>query len=335
MHNYRSPIYWSFPCGTWFQTQVRISVFLPLFLLLLCVRLQNLQLGLVFGGVFFFSVLLHEFGHVIAARMTGGSGDEILVWPFGGLAFVRPAETFRSQLLTPMAGPLFNLLLCLITLSPLVLNGRTEGLFSLFTFPMSQLSDKVFLDILELMFRANLLLLAINLIPVYPLDGGQILKTVLSSRLNREIATDISIKSGMVVGLLALIGGLFVDPSSGIFLVFLGAIIMLLNLQESFQLRSADGYDDSFMGYDFSQGCTSLDRSDDQPLPTRRPSLWQRWREQRRAEKFLTEQEQEVEAAKQLDLLLEKVHSEGIEALSDAERRLLDRVSARYRDKDK
>ena len=74
---------------------------------------------------------------------------------------------------------------------------------------------------------------------------------------------------------------------------------------------------------------------DDQPLPARRPSVWQRWREQRRAERFLREQEQEHEAEKQLDLLLEKVHSEGIEALSDAERRLLDRVSARYRDKEK
>ncbi|MCH7988548.1 MAG: site-2 protease family protein [Planctomycetes bacterium] len=335
MHSYRSPLYWSFPCGTWFQTQVRISVFLPLFLLLLCFRLENLQLGLMFGGVFFLSVLLHEFGHVIAARMTGGSGEEILVWPFGGLAFVRPAGTFRSQLLTPMAGPVFNLLLCLICVSPLVLNERTEGLFNLFTFPMSQLSEHLFLDILELIFRANLLLLVVNLIPVYPLDGGQILKAVLSARLNREIATDLYIKSGMIVGLLALIGGLFIDPSSGRFLVFLGAVIMLLNLQESFQLRSTDGYDDSFMGYDFSQGYTSLDRSDEKSLPARRPGLWQRWREQRRAEKFLKEQEQEAEAEQQLDLLLAKVHSEGIESLSDAERRLLDRVSARYRDKDK
>jgi stage IV sporulation protein FB len=332
MNSYRSPLYWSFPCGTWFQTQVRISVFLPVFLLLLCWRLENLQLGLVFGGVFFFSVLLHEFGHVIAARMTGGNGDEILIWPFGGLAFVRPAGTFRSQLLTPMAGPLFNLLVCLITLSPLVLNGRTAGLFNLFTFPISQLSDAVFLDVLVLIFRANFLLLAINLIPVYPLDGGQMLKAVLSNRLDREIANDIYIKSGMIVGLLALIGGLFVELS---FLVFLGAVIMLLNMQESFQLRSTDGYDDSFMGYDFSQGYTSLDRDDDHPRPARRPGLWQRWREQRRAEKFLKEQEQEAEAEQQLDLLLEKVHSEGIESLSDVERRLLDRVSARYRDKDK
>ena len=88
---------------------MRISVYLPLFLLLLCWRLQDVQLGLVFGGVFFFSVLLHEFGHVIAARMTGGSGEEILVWPFGGLAFVRPAGTFRSQLLTSMAGPMYRI----------------------------------------------------------------------------------------------------------------------------------------------------------------------------------------------------------------------------------
>jgi Zn-dependent protease len=314
---------------------VRISVFLPLFLLLLCFRLGDLQLGLVFGGVFFFSVLLHEFGHVIAARMTGGSGEEILVWPFGGLAFVRPAETFRSQLLTPMAGPLFNLLLCLISLSPLVLNERTEGLFNLFTFPEILFSEAVFLDILVLIFRANLLLLAINLIPVFPLDGGQILKAVLDTQFNTQITNDVYIKAGMIAGLLALVGGLFLDPSSGIFLVFLGAIIMLLNLQESYQLRASEGYDDSFLGYDFSQGYTSLDRGDDVPLPTRRPSLWRRWREQRRAEKSLREQEQEAESEKQLDRLLEKVHTDGIDSLSDVERRLLDHVSARYRDKDK
>jgi len=87
MHNYRNPLYWSFPCGTWFQTQVRISFFLPLLLILLCFQLKDLPLALVFGGVFFLSILLHEFGHVIAARMTGGSGDEILIWPLGGLAF--------------------------------------------------------------------------------------------------------------------------------------------------------------------------------------------------------------------------------------------------------
>ena len=78
----------------------------------------TLALGIAVCAVLWVSVLLHEFGHIYGARLTGGSGNEILLWPLGGLAFVRPAGTLKSQLISTGGGPLVNLALCLITLIP-------------------------------------------------------------------------------------------------------------------------------------------------------------------------------------------------------------------------
>jgi len=56
-------------------------------------------------------VLLHEFGHAFACRMTGGQADEIILWPLGGVAFVRPPERPGALLWSIAAGPLVNALL--------------------------------------------------------------------------------------------------------------------------------------------------------------------------------------------------------------------------------
>jgi stage IV sporulation protein FB len=106
---------------------------------------------------------------------------------------------------------------------------------------------------------------------------------------------------------------------------------------EFFQMRTADTLDDSFMGYDFSQGYTSLERSNkSNPSAARRRQGWlERWRERRRVAKELRARLDAEQAQAQLDEILAKVHSNGISSLTDAERRQLNRASARLRDKDK
>ena len=56
-------------------------------------------------GLLFFSVLLHEFGHCLAARMVHGDASEVLLWPLGGLAYVDVPHTPRAHFLTAAAGP--------------------------------------------------------------------------------------------------------------------------------------------------------------------------------------------------------------------------------------
>ncbi len=330
MNHRESPLYWSFTIGTWFGTRVQISIFFPLLVLVLCWKFGPV-LGGVLSGIVFVSVLFHEFGHVVAARRTGGMASEILIWPLGGLAYVQPAGVFRSRFLTAAAGPAANLALCLITLwHVLHLESAVRmNVFHPLIMPIGELSHDVVSDILVLTFTVNWVLLLVNLIPVHPLDGGRMLQTVLVSRLPGLAGAEVYIKIGFFFAFVMMFVGLIADST---FLVFIGSIVLVLNIQESFQMRAGDGYDESFMGYDFSQGYTSLERSVDGPT-VRRAGFFKRWKEKRRREKQRLAEEKEAEAAQQLDALLDKVHTQGMDSLSEAERRQLDRVSARYRNK--
>jgi Zn-dependent protease len=325
-------IFWPIPCGTWFATRVSISAWLPLLLIVICWRLESLQLGLVFGGIFIGSVLFHEFGHVVAARMTGGAADEILLWPFGGLAFTQPAESLRSRLLTPAAGPLVNLVLCGLTLKAVLDSPDASDAFHPLIVPSVDLSsDHMLSSLLVLVFVANWILLLVNLLPVYPLDGGQILQTAMTARWGNQTGIIAYIRVGCVVGLIAMFTGLI--PDGGAAVVFLGAIILLLNMQEMHQLRSGESYDESFMGYDFSQGYTSLERDEAAP-PERQPGFLERWKERRQQEKRQRKKEESAQVELQLDNILDKVHQNGIDSLTVAERRILDRASTQFRERE-
>jgi Zn-dependent protease len=114
-------------------------------------------------------VLLHEFGHAFACRQTGGQADTIVLWPLGGIAFVKPPPRPGAYLWSIAAGPLVN-----VVLFPL---------FTFFAFVLIQLQAKTvhrdFYQFVLTVWFMNGALLFFNLIPVYPLDGGQILRGLL------------------------------------------------------------------------------------------------------------------------------------------------------------
>lgn len=338
MDGHRSPFGFAIPLGTWFRTRVRFHIACPVIAVILCVRL-GFDIGLLVTAVLFVSILIHEFFHVFGARRTGGSADEILIWPGGGLAFPRPANNLYSEIMTTAAGPLANLLLCLVTF-PLVYHaapatGFQEGTFNPLVIPSFEMPLPEYLILLT--FTVNWALLLLNLLPVYPLDGGQILLSLLSERYERETARFAAMRIGMVVGLVAAGGGLmFHDPPEGpdlIWLVFLGMLLLSMNLYHFFMSQLSDQFDDSFLGYDFSQGYTSLEKSE-QREAERRPGPIQRWKMRRAEQRRLRKEQEQAEAAQRLDALLDKVHREGIDALTDAERRFLNQESSRYRSQD-
>lgn len=115
----------------------------------------------------FFIVLLHEFGHSLACRQVGGYADRIVLWPLGGVAFVAPPQRPGAVLWSIAAGPLVN-----VALVPV-----------LYFFAWSDATPAWgSLDVLRLLralWFINLGLLFFNLLPVYPLDGGQILRALL------------------------------------------------------------------------------------------------------------------------------------------------------------
>ncbi len=142
-------------------------------------------------------VLMHEFGHALACRQTGGSADRIMLWPLGGVAFVQPPQRPGAQLWSIAAGPLVN-----VALAPLL-----EVAF--FFARQRWATDAPDLFQLVRMIRfINLGLLIFNLLPVYPLDGGQILRSllwfVIGPIRSLQVAAAIGFAGGVALGLLAL-----------------------------------------------------------------------------------------------------------------------------------
>ena len=131
-----------------------------------------------------------------------------------------------------------------------------------------------------------------------------------------------------------MVVGLFGDWSP---VVFVGGVLLAVNLVLLFEEQTSELLDDSFLGYDFSEGYTSLDRSapDDAAPRTERLSPLQRWRELRRLRREQDERQQQADAERQLDDLLAKVHAHGMSSLTSREQRLLKQVSDLLRERGK
>lgn len=111
-------------------------------------------------------VLLHEFGHAIACRQVGGKAETIMLWPLGGVAFVQPPQRPGAQLWSIVAGPLVNVLLIAPT-------------GALWYWSRANVSSHDAREFFLMLAIVNAALLVFNLLPVYPLDGGQIFRSLL------------------------------------------------------------------------------------------------------------------------------------------------------------
>ncbi|MDD5140742.1 MAG: M50 family metallopeptidase [Verrucomicrobiales bacterium] len=114
-------------------------------------------------------VLTHEFGHQLACRQVGGQTHDIVLWPLGGVAYVTPPQRPGAQLWSIAAGPLVNVFLIPI-LSVLV--SASSHLHWYDTYPNAY-------ELIHNIWTINFVLLIFNMMPVYPLDGGQILRSLL------------------------------------------------------------------------------------------------------------------------------------------------------------
>jgi stage IV sporulation protein FB len=344
----RDPLSWSLPLGRLFGIVIRIHVLFPVIAVGLILRAgfhKNAEpndwiiaSGLM--GLLFVSVLLHEFGHCFGARFMDGDAHDILLWPLGGLAYVEVPHTPRANFVMVAAGPLVNVLLCLASglvlwyvadivppWSPLwepyraALDSRTNQPVLLWHVWLARF------------FYLNLILFLFNMILVgFPMDAGRLLQCALWPRLGYRQATVIAVYAGFITALCLCVYSIVKSEENGI-LFFMLALFIYVTCRQQYIILEHGG-EDSVFGYDFSQGYTSLER--DQPPPPRkrrRPSIWQRWAQRRAARKMQRDTEQREAEERRMDELLEKVQREGLQALTEEERRFLTRVSAKYRNR--
>jgi Zn-dependent protease/DNA-directed RNA polymerase subunit RPC12/RpoP len=163
----------------------------------------------------FLIVLLHEFGHALACRQVGGRANQIVLWPLGGVAYVDPPPRPGATLWSIAAGPLVNVALLPILGGAVVF---ARGQLSLASISNAQ-------DLLTRVFWINVGLLAFNILPIYPLDGGQILRSLLWFPLGRAR----SLQVATILGFIGVVG--FVGLALWMQSIWFGALaaFILLN----------------------------------------------------------------------------------------------------------
>lgn len=170
----------------------------------------------------FLIVLIHEFGHQLACRSVGGKTHDIVLWPLGGVAFVSPPQRPGAQLWSIAAGPLVNVVLVPL-LSVLAMVSSQLG------WPETNPNAH---QLIQTIWYINIGLLIFNMLPVYPLDGGQILRSLLwfpFGRANSLMAASIIGFVGVAGLLLLAVVSLFTlpDKTNAVWTALVAAFILM------------------------------------------------------------------------------------------------------------
>lgn len=226
---------WSISLGRLAGTEVRIHF--TFFLLVAWFGIAaTLQSGhaagldaVVFILAIFGCVVLHEYGHVLTARHFGISTRDITLLPIGGVASIeRMPEKPGQELLVAIAGPAVNGVIAFILIAAFGADLDPE-------LQVASVGDPK-LDFVTRLAAANVMLALFNLIPAFPMDGGRVLRALLSFRLDRMRATRIAARIGHGIAFALGFLGLFGNP----ILVFIALFIFLAASQEAYSTELED-----------------------------------------------------------------------------------------------
>lgn len=202
----------------------------------------NMAWSLIFVLALFGCVVLHEFGHALTARRFGVKTRDIILSPIGGVARLdRLPEKPLQEFLVAVAGPLVNVAIALL-LAPYLLTISGEARTMLFNillnpdgnyFPIGLSQFDYFVAGLILL---NLMLALFNMIPAFPMDGGRVLRALLSIRLERHRATQIAAYIGQGLAILFVGYGLFF--ASNIFYLLIGGFVFMAAAGEYRMVRT-------------------------------------------------------------------------------------------------
>jgi Zn-dependent protease/predicted transcriptional regulator len=220
---------------------IKVFIHWTFTLLLLWIVISNLRSGadyteilwtLAFVLALFFCVLLHEFGHALAAQKYNISTKDITLLPIGGVARLEKLpEDPKQELWVAFAGPLVNVGIFLVL--TLVISVTGTPFLEIENFEINAATFLVFLA------SSNLILALFNLLPAFPMDGGRVLRAFLAIRMPRAKATRIAGGIGQLMAILFVFYGLFSNPVLvliGIF-IFLGAAAEVKHTQQESLLK--------------------------------------------------------------------------------------------------
>ncbi len=175
---------------------------------------QDAAYGVLFILVLFACVVLHEFGHIWAARRYGIRTPDVTLLPIGGVASMeRMPEKPAQEIVVALAGPAVNAVIALVLIVVLGLH-----------LDPSQISiETLHASFWAQVAVANIVLLVFNLIPAFPMDGGRVLRAVLAIWLGFGPATKVAARIGQGLAIVFAFLGLMGNP----LLILIAAFIFL------------------------------------------------------------------------------------------------------------
>lgn len=340
-----NPINWSFRAGRLWGIDVRVHVtFVICAIVLLWMELPKpgstevVSLGRTvvdaFGtyGLLFAVVLLHELGHCFGARYVGGNADEILLWPLGGLASVNPPHHPRAHAVTTIAGPMVNVILCAICSGVLAVWMGSLGAVPWNPLhPTSPVDESIFPTTGQMwvlrFYGMSYFILLVNLLPIYPFDGGRLVHAWLWPRKGYRAATEIATGTGMVGAIVVGLFGLFTEQSWLMMMIAVFGYVTCWQTRRS--IREQPDSELGEWGYDFGGGYTSLDHNVSRE---RCLGFFERRRARRTAARAENERRLREERQRAVEAVLRKVSIAGLGSLTPKERRILEEETRRQRD---
>lgn len=197
--------------------------------------------GAVFGTLaivlLFACVAFHELGHSLVARRFGITVREIVLLPIGGVARMsrEPDRPFH-ELLVAIAGPLVNVVIAVGLAAVLV--ARLDGALPTEALWLTEMEKLGTNALLFWLLAGNVGLALFNLLPAFPMDGGRVLRALLSFWLGKPRATVIAAGIGQVLALgIAALG--FVGPGNPV-LILVGAFVFFGASQEKVASRAQE-----------------------------------------------------------------------------------------------
>ncbi len=337
-----NPINWSFRLGRLFGIDIRLHIaFVICAVVLVAMEMPKgadaasvplttiLIHALGTYAILFAIVLLHEFGHCFGARYTGGEADEILIWPLGGLAYTSPPNTPGAHMITTVAGPAVNVVICAICSVVIVVWMGQLGAVPWNPLHPTRPADTTILPTMAQLwlmrvFGISYLLLLFNLLPIFPFDGGRILQAYLWPRKGYIRSMEIATGTGMIGAIAVGLFGLFVEES--MLLLMIAVFGYMTCRQTRLVLREQGAVGMGEFGYDFGGGYGGF--HDD---VERQPGFFERRRMKRAAQEAERERQLREEREQLVESILKKVSDSGLHSLTARERRILEEETKRKR----
>lgn len=193
----------------------------------------------LFVGAIFLCVVLHEFGHALSARRYGVETKDIILSPIGGVArLYRMPEQPAQELVVAIAGPMVNVVIAALTgplawwLAPEELRQLARMILGLPV--IMEEASPFFAYFLPALFLLNIVLALFNLLPAFPMDGGRVLRALLSMRLSRLLATRIASLAGQAIALALFV---FALSQGNVLTSLVGVFVFIMAMQEYRQVK--------------------------------------------------------------------------------------------------